>query len=79
VTVRTRSEALRREGYREIVQSIHNRFGLRRGLDVDRATDLLLAYGGTALWRSLVIDYGWSNDEFVVWLANALRTQLLPT
>lgn len=77
VAVRATSEALRREGYDAMVHSIVERFGLRRGVDVDHATDLLLAYGGTAIWRSLVIDYGWSNDEFVDWLTDTLCTQLL--
>lgn len=76
--MRRDSEALRRQGYHEVVQRLHDRFGLRRDLDVDRATDLLLACGGTAIWRSLVVDYGWADDEFVDWLADTLRRQLLP-
>lgn len=78
VAVRAASERLRRDGYRAFVQSISDRFGLRPGLDPEQATDLLLAYGGTSMWRSLVVDYGWSTDEFVDWLAETLSAQLLP-
>jgi AcrR family transcriptional regulator len=78
VAVRTNSERLRREGYALFVQHIADRFGLHPGLDADRATDLLLAYGGTSMWRSLVIDDGWSTDEYVDWLAATLAGQLLP-
>lgn len=77
VAVRAHSEALRRDGYRTVVRSLEDRFGLRRGLGSDRATDLLLAYGGSPLWRSLVIECGWPKDQFVDWLASTLRSQLL--
>jgi AcrR family transcriptional regulator len=78
VEVRTNTEALRRDGYRRIVDNLKDRFGLRPGLEPERATDLLLTYGGAAVWRSLVVDYGWTNDEFAEWLTDTLCSQLLP-
>jgi len=78
VEVRRRSEQLRRDGYRQMLQSLHDRFGLRDGLDVQRGTDLLLAFGGTALWRSLVVEYGWTTEDFVGLLTDVLCDQLLP-
>jgi AcrR family transcriptional regulator len=76
VAVRARSEELRRAGYRETVAHLDGRFGLRDGLDVDRATDVLLALGGPALYRSLVVDYGWSEGEFADWLARTVTREL---
>jgi AcrR family transcriptional regulator len=78
VEVRRHSEALRREGLERMVQHIADRFGLRRGLSVERGTDLLMAYGGTSMYRSLVLEYGWTQDEYDEWLGETLANQLLP-
>jgi AcrR family transcriptional regulator len=78
VEVRRHSEALRRAGYLRMVADIDQRFGLRPGLSVDEATDLLLAFGGTAMYRALVLEYGWTQQHFDAWLANTLTQQLLP-
>lgn len=75
--VRARSEALRREGYSAIIEHLDANFGLRRDLEPAAATDLLLAFGGTAMYRSLVFDYGWDHDRYVGWLADTLAHQLL--
>ena len=78
VAVRARSEQLRRDGYRRIAASLQERFGLRAGLGLERATDLMLALAGNAVYRPLVVDYGWSLDDYVEWLSGALAEQLLP-
>jgi AcrR family transcriptional regulator len=78
VAVRANSERLRRAGYANVVAHLRGRFGLRRGLDDTTATDLLLAFGGSSLFRSLVLDYGWEHDRYVSWLAETLAGQLLP-
>ena len=77
VAVRARSERLRREGYREIVEHQAELFGLRNGLDVDHATDLLLTLAGQAVYRTLVVDYGWPHDMYVDWLSRTLAETLL--
>lgn len=74
--VRARHEALRREGYARIIAHAGARFGLKPPLDDERATDLLLTLGGTAVYRALVLDYGWPHDAFVNWLAQTLDDQL---
>ena len=78
VEVRRHSEALRREGYTAVVHRLHEAFGLRTGLTVPEAIDLLLALAGTALYRALVVDYGWTQERYVDWLATTLAKQLLP-
>jgi AcrR family transcriptional regulator len=78
VAVRAHNEQLRRDGYRDICAHISKKFGLRRPLTVTTATDLLLAFGGTSLYRGLVLDCGWPRSEYVDWLARTLSQQLLP-
>ena len=78
VAVRANSERLRRGGYAKIIAHLRARFGLRRGLDDTTATDLLLTFGSTSLYRSLVLDYGWEHERYVAWLAETLAGQLLP-
>lgn len=75
--VREHNEALRRDGYRAIVEHLANRFGLRSGLDVDTGTDVLLTLAGPGTYRPLVVEYGWSHDDYVTWLTTSLTDQLL--
>jgi AcrR family transcriptional regulator len=77
LAVRANGERLRRDGMREVVEHLDERFGLRPGLDVGTATDILLTLSGGAVYRSLVVDYGWPQDRYVDWLAGALAEQLL--
>jgi AcrR family transcriptional regulator len=76
VAVRAHNEQLRREGYRGLMQHLADRFGLADGYDVDTATDVMLTLGGAPPYRSLVLDYGWTEAAFVDWLTRTL-TQLL--
>ncbi len=76
VEVREHSERLRREGYRVVVAHLGERFGLRAGLDVTAATDLLLMLGSGAPYLMLR-SYDWTHDQYVAWLADTLATQLL--
>jgi hypothetical protein len=71
-----RSERLRREGYRDAVAILADWFGLRDGLDIDRATDLLLMFGSSATYLTLR-RYGWSDDNYVAWATDTLSKQLL--
>ena len=76
VAVRARSEDLRRQSFVAIAERLDRDFGLRPGLDRDRAVDLLMMLGGPQTYLTLV-EYGWSAEECIEWLADALATQLL--
>ena len=76
VEVRERSEHLRREGYRVVVQHLADRFGLRPGLSVEDGTDVLLTMGSGAPYLMLR-EYGWTHERYVAWLADTLALQLL--
>ena len=70
------SEDLRRRGLREYVDQVDERFGLRDGLDADRATDILLTVNGPQTYLTFR-GYGWTDEEFVDWATDTCTTQLL--
>jgi hypothetical protein len=75
--VRAHNEELRRNGYREFVEHLHERFGLRPGLDIHHATDALLTIAGQGVYRTLVVEYGWSAPRYLEWLVSTLDDVLL--
>ena len=50
---------------------------LAPGLSTRLATDLLWTFSNEELYRELVLERGWSADQFQAWLARTLRDQLL--
>ncbi len=74
--ISTEGEQLRRAGFREAAEHFAT-YGLRDGLDVERATDILLAVGDSSVYCSLVHDYGWPHEAFVDWLADSIADMLL--
>jgi AcrR family transcriptional regulator len=71
-----RSEQLRREGLGEIVELIAERWGLRSGLDIAAATDLLLMLSSSGPYLTLR-RYGWSDEQYAGWLTGTLARDLL--
>jgi AcrR family transcriptional regulator len=65
------------ENQRAIVASIHRRKGLRRGLDVVTATDILWTLNHPDTWLLLVGRRGWSPDQWERWFGDTACTQLL--
>jgi TetR/AcrR family transcriptional regulator of autoinduction and epiphytic fitness len=51
--------------------------GLKPGLTIDQATDLLFLFGGHASYRALVQDAGWPFVEYKAWLFTTLVQQLI--
>ena len=70
------SEHLRRDGLRDVVELVADRFGLRSGLTVGDATDLVLMLSSSSPYLTLE-GYGWSEQKYVDWLTDALASQLL--
>ena len=70
------SEQLRRQGYSGVATVLADRFGLRAGLDVGPATDLLLMFGSSSTYLTLR-RYGWSDKQYIAWLTATLAQQLL--
>jgi AcrR family transcriptional regulator len=75
--VRDRSEQLRRDGYRRLIKHLESHFGLREELDAHTATDIVLTLAGQSVYRTLVLDYAWTEPAFVEWLGRTLCEVLL--
>ena len=61
----------------EVVKRLAAKKALRKGLDVDRATDILWALNHPEPWLLLVGRRGWSPEEWEEWFSEASRSQLL--
>lgn len=72
-------ERRRHEGYRGIVRVLRRKGGLRQGLTVARATDVLFVLLSPELFEALATGRGWSVAECNRWLLDVLSQQLLPT
>ena len=64
---------------RAIVQSLHDKRGLRRGLGVERAADILWTLNHPNTWQLLVGQRGWTPEEWERWFADTACAQLLST
>jgi AcrR family transcriptional regulator len=60
-----------------IVESLAEKKALRRGLDVERATDILWTLNHPDVWQLLVGERGWTPDEWESWFADTACAQLL--
>jgi len=58
---------------------LHERFGLRAGLTVADAADILWTLTAPDLPLRLIHRRGWSLDKFEAWLADTMAHALLPT
>jgi AcrR family transcriptional regulator len=65
------------DNQRALIVAINDRRGLRAGLDVDRATDILWTLNHPDVWLLLVGDRGWSPEQFETWFADTTCAQLL--
>ena len=69
-------ERWRADGYREALDILRGKAGLRPGLSVERATDLLLLFVGMDVYHVLVNGRRWSHEEWVDWTVSTVVEQL---
>ena len=62
---------------RGVVESLASKKALRRGLDPERAADILWTISHPDLWRLLVGERGWSPEDYERWCADASIADLL--
>jgi AcrR family transcriptional regulator len=72
-----RGKAQRFAGQRALLALVVGSGGLRPGLDLATAADILYAIGSPETYRHLVIDRGWSGLRFERWYAETLERLLL--
>jgi AcrR family transcriptional regulator len=70
-------EGERAAGTRSVATLVAQRFGLRAGLDVDEAADVLWALTAPDLTDRLVVRRGWGWDRFETWLGTTMGEALL--
>lgn len=70
-------EGERAAGTRGVAEHVAGRFGLRDGLDVAAAADVLWALTAPDLADRLVVRRGWGWDRFERWLGTAMADALL--
>ena len=76
-SLRDLGKAQRFTSQRELLRMVVGAAGLRQGLDVETAADVLYAIGSPETYRLLVIDRGWSGPRFERWYAETLERLLL--
>jgi len=64
-------------GAQTIAALLKTKRGLRKGLSVDAARDIIWIYNDPGLHHALVSQRGWSQHKYRAWLAETLRQQLL--
>ena len=76
-TVWKEHERLRRDGYRHMIDLLAGDARLKRGLDAEYATDILMLIAGPDSYQILVNDYGWTVEHWKAWVTETLAQQLL--
>jgi AcrR family transcriptional regulator len=62
---------------RAIVERLHGRDELAHELDVERAADILWTINHPNTWQLLVMERGWTPEEYERWAGETARAQLL--
>jgi AcrR family transcriptional regulator len=62
---------------RAIVERLAGRGDLRPDLDIDHATDILWTINHPNNWQLLVVDRGWTPDQYERWTGDTACAQLL--
>jgi AcrR family transcriptional regulator len=71
-----RGEELRRNGFEQLIDALAAKTPLRPGLTRAKACDLLFVVLGPELYRSLVLECGWSQADWQAWATSALTRDL---
>jgi AcrR family transcriptional regulator len=69
-------EARRRDTQLPLIRELQTRGFLGRGLDVDRAADVMWTLTSREIYRLLVVERQWTPAAYESWLAAALRREI---
>ncbi len=67
-----KGEQRRRDGLRALTDELVAKAPLAPGMNSDRVSDLLFVLLGPEVYRSFVIELGWTQDEWAYWTTHAL-------
>jgi len=62
---------------RAVVQSVADKGALRAGLELERAADILWTINHPNTWQILVVERGWTPEEYERWSVDAACAELL--
>jgi AcrR family transcriptional regulator len=68
----------RQKGMAYFVRSLASHGGLCEGLTTEKATDIVFALSSGEMFNVFNQDLGWSEEQYVLWLRDALTATLLP-
>jgi len=74
--IRALHEGWRADGYRRMLDVLSSKVPLRLGVPPERATQLLLLFAGMDVYRVLVMDFGWTHDDWISWTVSAIAEQV---
>jgi AcrR family transcriptional regulator len=74
--LREAHQAQRLAGARAFATHLAAHNGLRRGLPVDRAADIIWLYSDPAIYHRLVAERGWPDSDYRDWLLQTINQQL---
>ena len=77
--LRDLGKAQRFAGQRAFLRIVVGSTGLREGMDLETAADILYAVGSPETYRLLVVDRGWSGSRFERWYGDTLESLLFAT
>ena len=75
--LRDQGKAQRHAGQRELLRIVAGPAGLRAGITLATAADVLYAIGSPETYRLLVVERGWSASRFERWYAESIERLLL--
>lgn len=74
---RRHHQRLRKDGYRRHIEVLAKKAPLRRGLDIEKATDIHFALFSPDLFQVMVNELGWTVDAWRKWLTQTLGDALI--
>lgn len=70
-------ERRRHERQEVTINAMAEEHSLAKGMSMNRARDILWLFTGRDIYRMLVIEQGWSSEEYEKWLADLLANTLI--
>jgi len=70
-------EALRRDGFGQVLEILAGKGALRDDRSLDELTDAFMTVYGDSTYNLLATERGWSHDQIVAWLCDVLPGMLL--
>jgi hypothetical protein len=71
-----RGQQLRYDGMADLLAELTRKARLRRGVTREQAVDILWVLVGPELYRTFVIERGWTEKQYEAWVARVMLRDL---